>query len=453
MKFNFMKNSDLILWFAIVLAIFYYFPTIITLFSVFLVYIIFLLKDIRVGLLLLIFILAFEKIIQEHISFSLYGLNVLIIFILLFLIRYIIAVLIKETILYNHKITICFIYSFLAINIFSLLLNFINIPLVASYYGMLIVSMMLLYFFIIFSIESRKFFDMYLYTILVVSLLLSVLVMPDIPQILSGNNSRLKFAGSLRTLTSFVAPAVIIGIYLLTSSKARGENLIKLLKSKIFLLLTVCLGISVLLLTGSRGTIYALLLSVLILFLLNLKISTRKLVVSFFIGLILIANIDLNKLPNPVERLFNTDSDIRTEIWANAFNQLNAQEFIFGRGLNRFQELSLAGGYVAKYTGEPWYAHSVYIDILFSGGIFALCLLIIYIISLLYSSIKNQSRLSTVLLFYFLIAYFTHGESISTIFWISLALVMGASKWYINDIAILFKKKEIVLHEKNIINK
>lgn len=454
MNIKYLKKNKLLLYlFSIFFVLFYYYPSFLTGSIILSTYIIYLIYNVQLGILVILFTIPFDIFMRENMSLILLGLNPTVMFLALFVVVYILKLLIERKKIITEKPTIVFILVFLSLNFLALLLNSSQIPLIFSHYGMLLTSLLLLFFYIEYSINSREFFFLFIHALILLSFTVSIVLLPDIFEILYGDILRLNISGSIRNLTNITAPSTLIILYILNSRKLYTEEYTKIFQSKIFLNLIMLLGLFTLILSGSRGTVYALLVAYIALILLNYRISLMKII---FIILIISISITFSfeniNLPNPVERLLSTENDIRMEIWRNSFYQVNLQEIIFGRGLNRFQELSRAGGFVATHTGEAWYAHSIYLDILFSAGIISLFCFLMYMIYRFKESFKNKSRLGLVLMVYLSILYFTHGQATSINFWVTLAFVVGAEKWFKNDIKTIVRRRS-KLDEKSTFNK
>lgn len=422
--------------FALAFILLYYLPSLFITMIILFLFLIAIMINSNFGLYIMMLIIPFGSLIQSTIT-TIYSGNIVLLLTFLIGLKSIFELLLRKEKLIVHGKTIVFAGVFLFLNLLSLLINTSNVSLIPSYYGMLVINMLLLIVFVSKNISSKEFFFSIIYSMLLTSMTIVICLIPEIMDLILGSGTRLRFAGNLRTLTNSVAPSMVIGIYLLSSSKHYVLEYYEKYQSKNTLRLITLSGMVSLLLTGSRGTIYALAISLIVIILLSSRLNIKRILyitVSFII--IVFINSDGFNLPTAIQRLFSYEDDLRIEIWKNAFLQVNELELILGRGMNRFQELSIAGGFVAKYTGQAWYAHSIYVDILFSSGIFSLGWFMVYVIKHFKDSLTNRSRVGLGLVIYLLILFFTHGEVINTNFWLYLSIVAGLNKWFTKDVNI-----------------
>ena len=419
------QEKFIILIFASLLGLFYLWPCLLSFVILWCLYIGLLIIKRENALFLLVLIHPFIRCIRTQVAI-LSGVNPLLWFVApLFILIAIDYFIFKKTRAKIHLETALFCMLFFLMFIIALLLNFADITLKVSYYSSLALAMALFALFTSFALSNKRLYDLLLFTLVTGSLLMATIMLPSVVTAIA-SGSRLKFYDSINALTDLIGPAsVVMGYFLLYREKD------KLLPDNRYLTAILLVVFAVLLLTGSRGTVYSVLLSWLVIFIYTAKqkLSWRYVIVSLVAVTLVACMLAIGLFPEQIQRLVSTD-DIRMEIWKNAFAQVSTKQLVFGLGLNRFQELSRQGGYVASYSGKAFYAHSLYLDILFSAGIFAVLLFLAYVACVIRTCVKNKSLLGIALAVYLLSTVLTHGQSISISFWLTLSYVWGASKWY-----------------------
>lgn len=191
-----------------------------------------------------------------------------------------------------------------------------------------------------------------------------------------------------------------------------------------------------LILTGTRSVFYAVVISILLMYFLCIKnrVKTTTYLIPFIMMITLLGLtffLISNFSPEFSLRLFELDNKIRVSIWLNGIKQLSFSELIFGRGLNRFSELSLAGNLVSS-SGIGFSFHSLYLDIPTSSGILSLILLLIVFVSFFIDFLNKRNYLSFGLIVYIVISAITGIPVISLNFWVILGFLYISSKVHVS---------------------
>lgn len=237
-------------------------------------------------------------------------------------------------------------------------------------------------------------------------------------------------SGTIGRLATVCIMGALLSLIMLFSSK-------KKLFSSLFLICLVCC-FSALLLTQSRGQLLALLLSVVVsvLTLYRVKIFYVLRQQSVYIPIMVLMALSLAYLVYhdfDVSHLMvfkrlssgamDGASDIRIQIWLSALSTLDDfTHLLFGGGVNNFRSVSILG----------FYAHSVFVDILFSTGVLGFLCCVWLILRQVIVSIKvgSFSALSLVLLTS--VNNLTHGEFNTINFWfllfVSMAITVSIKK-------------------------
>lgn len=192
---------------------------------------------------------------------------------------------------------------------------------------------------------------------------------------------------------------IVYGIILIIWEKER------LYKTKSFIMIITCI------LTGSRTWIIPLAISLLFITVKNInikrfisdkKITYKKLLIDIFFTIILLMALigfkdNLNYyINNYYVTMFeetagignNSPREIKKDLAQNLFNE----NPILGNGTNSYSY------YQYNITGSKSNPHNIYYEILCENGIVGLFLFILFIISILYNSIKNKNQLSFILI-------------------------------------------------------
>lgn len=241
---------------------------------------------------------------------------------------------------------------------------------------------------------------------------------------------RLEVGESVRQLANVLGLACIFIITTLLEYKREINKFYRLFISIALVILSFGL-----IFTVSRGVILAVLISsiltLLFYFIAQKKIrvfflSVLKLTIALSVVYFLSYGYISSKYGNylsVLEQRFQSDNvesgqGIREFIWTRTLSSFSTLETLFGVGIQGFE-------YKSSKAGVFFYAHSVFIDTLASGGIFALVILLFAIIKNFLSSFRYKNCFSFGLLVFIILCYFSHGTVGSGIFWIVLSIVMG----------------------------
>lgn len=185
---------------------------------------------------------------------------------------------------------------------------------------------------------------------------------------------------------------VISAIVILLSREA--------LKNKVFSMIELCIYFYIILATGSRGGVLAIIMSIII-FLLFFRNKNRctvsefmtKLLFVFSIGLIL--SIVMTYLSTEITERFTlmaiktSDGTGRFDIWESALNAYNSSGLfrqLFGYGTASAIKVT----YLFPFNHHLVY-HNIYIETLIEVGLIGFCLYLLFVGSYVYLSIKNQN--------------------------------------------------------------
>lgn len=240
-------------------------------------------------------------------------------------------------------------------------------------------------------------------------------------------SDRLGFEDNVRSLSNAIAVALffwIVGIL----SKEYGCKIKKWVQNFLGIL-----GVVLLLLTLSKGVIFALALAILAYCLLSGK-GGIKLVLLFLVIVILgiwmqsSGVIDFSRLG---ER--NYDLNGRTRIWEFYFEKLRNKGltgYLFGLGPGNIKRVAV-GEYLGKY-----YVHSTILDFFYSYGVLGISTFVIFILGLVKKAFSYRDYRSVALIVLLLASYFVNGASTNTQIFLSLALVnISIAKLRIVDFA------------------
>lgn len=389
----------------------------IVLFSIFILFSI--IKN-ELSFLMFLFLIPFNNILRENMQINIFSIHPSIIFFVLFLLttmikdnKFIVETKISKPALY-------FVGLFISFNIFALVLNVSNLNLILSYYGSFFVSI-LTFIFVIMYIKNGYDFQLLLKTIIISNLTIIIFVAINIEFDINNFSSRLKFDDNVRLLANNISlPIVFLSFYLINEKRE------KLALKRILSFAILAIFLFALIWTGSRGVLYSTLIMLFIMLLLNFK--KNKIYVSLAFGMLSMILIILktNSGNNEIlDRLFDLDNTSRINIWKNAFELVEPYKLVFGGGLNSFTELSLVGGMVSKHGNNPWYAHSLFFDVLFSSGFFSLITLGLFILVYVKKAILNKQTFVVIIMVFTILLFLTHGETHSINFWINLGLSVG----------------------------
>ena len=244
------------------------------------------------------------------------------------------------------------------------------------------------------------------------------------------DSKRLGVGDSVRQLANVLGLACIFIVSTLLKYKREINKLYKLFISIALVILSFGL-----IFTVSRGVILAVLISsiltLLFYFIAQKKIrvfflSVLKLTIALFALFFITYGYISSKYGNylsVLEERFQSDNvesgqGIREFIWTRTLSSFSTLETLFGVGIQGFE-------YKSSKVGVFFYAHSVFIDTLASGGILALTVLLLVIIKNFLSAFRYKNCFSFGLLVFIILCYFSHGTVASGIFWIALSIAMG----------------------------
>jgi len=239
--------------------------------------------------------------------------------------------------------------------------------------------------------------------------------------------SRLGLDGSVRQLSNILSfSSMFIVLILFFYKEAINKNL-----RLVFIVALVPL-ITGLILTVSRGSILAFIVSVVLSLLLYFyktkKIKTALVsMVNVFVFMIMVYFLFYDYVSNKfseyislLEKRFEQDelesgSDIRQYIWERVLSSFDDIELFFGTGIGGFR-------YKSALVGVNFYSHSVYVDIIATCGLGVLAMVFIYLIVVFFKAYSETKMLAIGICLFMLLNFFSHGSVTSPLFWICLAL-------------------------------
>ncbi len=268
-----------------------------------------------------------------------------------------------------------------------------------------------------------------------IALLLSGLV--AIVYVFTGetDTNRLQIDGSVRQLSNILGIAVVfIGTTLILNNGELTKKMRIISMIGLFLL-----GFG-LLSTVSRGVILATLLSIftaiLLLFFLQRRANKAISILSKLSALLLSLYLLLydyiwtkyGVLFEILEKRFSEDNldsgtGIREYIWTTVLKEFNTIELLFGTGLDGFL-------FKSYQIGVYYYAHSVFVDTVASGGILCILMLTGVILKNGINALRLKNVFSIVILLFTVLCFFSHGTVFSSLFWIGLAIAIGTNLTY-----------------------
>lgn len=135
-----------------------------------------------------------------------------------------------------------------------------------------------------------------------------------------------------------------------------------------------------------------------------------------------------------MSRLLTSDeyvSNARWEIWWWGLRSLDGWQYFFGSGPNSFDNVIYFG------TGGVFdmYAHSVYVDTYFSGGVISVIGLLMILLSTAVHSFKKGSLIAFSLVVYSVASYLFHGTATRPDLWLLLSLAVGISLRHSNEVS------------------
>ncbi|MDQ2085661.1 hypothetical protein RBH29_04335 [Herbivorax sp. ANBcel31] len=240
---------------------------------------------------------------------------------------------------------------------------------------------------------------------------------------------RLSVFGNIRVLANALVIPLLFETHDLITNKNKSKSLLyKRSKSLVFLVLLI-----VLLMTVSRGAIFAYLFGSLIIV---LKSKQKRILKIYLILAALYVSIFILEEQGVINilRLFNLSRlqtlGNRDHIWGYYLSELFSQDLLgilFGFGPGELYRVS--GGVMSRGA----YAHSVPLDFLFTYGIIGATIFSIIMCKLMKRIIKSKNTLAISVFLTTIVLYFTHGTVISREFYILTALVICLTHNEINS--------------------
>ncbi len=246
-------------------------------------------------------------------------------------------------------------------------------------------------------------------------------------------DTRLTFEESVRNLANAIAFAIYFSFSVFVIKREEKLNLLQ----KIVYVLILGVGLFVLISTYSRGVLLAVGVSCIVVLLFSLKKVTPKHLVG--ISLIIILAIYLINSMEIDEEVLTYDVEGgsgRFEIWGHFINAMVEEgpaRVLFGYGPGDFKRIT-AG---THYSGL--YAHSVFMDFLFSFGILGFLFIIITVIKIAIDAIRSKNSYAVGLLLLTILMYVSHGNSSEYQFYLMLGFAASQTK--------LLKKSENVISQ------
>jgi len=237
------------------------------------------------------------------------------------------------------------------------------------------------------------------------------------------NNSTVLMYGRLSINDNIreLANAASISVLLLfctyfVNTKDRGNSVIR-----IFLL---GVGLLILLLTLSKGAIFALIGTLVVLMLFSkISFSKKFIVISLFIifGMIMMHYFSSNNSFR-IQRLFEENPNGlsgRTAIWTTYWEAMESSPltFFFGFGPGDIKRLNIIS----------YYSHSLILDVLFSYGIVGFVLFGVMVVREFIRSITSRNNLSLAILVFALLLFSTHSTATNTSFYILMGISSAMS--------------------------
>lgn len=204
--------------------------------------------------------------------------------------------------------------------------------------------------------------------------------------------------------------ALLFGTLLATVS--RGVIISVVIFIFAFIVLRLLLRIKTKRYRKSLNTIgYISIISIILFFLIN-NVAFLDIASEFF-------NLNIKVLENRFsEENLSGGSSVRQEIWMAGIRGLDGFKPIYGHGMLSFMDL-------AKSNGYDFYSHSVFVDVFVSTGLLGILTLASIYFKMTYRSVKKRSLLIMTLLLFVSLNYSTHGDMLTTGFWVYIGLIYG----------------------------
>lgn len=230
---------------------------------------------------------------------------------------------------------------------------------------------------------------------------------------------------STRQIANFAGPSIILLLF-----SIMYNDKYKNIKS---LLLVLCLGM--LLSTQSRGVIIALLVSIAIYLFINIynkHISNHKIIITAISIIVLIPillyisshfGVDIERAKTRMTSEEEFIDNIRLQIWMIAFYNIDILGLFIGSGMDSFSII------LSESTGGlyEYYAHSVFIDAIFSIGVIGFIGLLILQLYSIRVSLLKKNYIGLVLMIYIIISYAFHGTITRPDYWFYLSIAVYLS--------------------------
>ncbi len=245
------------------------------------------------------------------------------------------------------------------------------------------------------------------YTYIVCAVLFSIFSLLD----MENGASRLRAFGTdtVRSLANMLGIAIIFCMF--------GLSKLRAAKIKVLYVMLISYFSIILLMTGSRGIMYAVIIVALYYIVAEKLISLRLLVPT---ALIVIAAVILAGyfIPSSMNlgRIYEADDGSRIVIWTRLLENMTWKDYLVGMGLNN------------SYRLTHWYSHSVFVDALVSIGIPAVAALIIWCLSVWGEALKNKNHMKAAWIMAIVLFFIPHGSVFTDTFW-----VMVWISYYIPD--------------------
>lgn len=269
----------------------------------------------------------------------------------------------------------------------------------------------------------------------VVAIALSGLVALYVAMTGSMETSRLTLNSSVRQLANILGfSTVFIVLVLLKYQKEVSVGF------KFFLIGALPFLIGGLILTVSRGVLITTILSIsLSLFFHFITIGKFRKILSILMGsgafLLVVYFLGYNYFSthfsgylDVLEKRFSRDTvsggtEIRQYIWKQTLSSFETIELIFGIGIQGFR-------YKSALEMVNFYAHSVFVDTIASGGIVVFIILLFILLKNFITALKTRNVFSFGLLIFLIFCYMTHGSVGSVEFWLELGMIIGINLQY-----------------------
>ena len=193
------------------------------------------------------------------------------------------------------------------------------------------------------------------------------------------------------------------------------------------LCLLIGLGVTVLLLTASRGVFLSIMAALTVGILMafagsilrgRVKLSTITVLTSpvMLIGASIIFQYHGSLMLARLDRV-EQGLDIRISFWLAAIDQMSFMSYLIGNGVATFRDLANLGGF-------DYYAHSVFVDTFVSSGFIGLSVLLTLIFSLFVFSMRQEKYQTVSMLVFIVVAFSTHGALNSFPFLIYFSIII-----------------------------